>query len=566
MIAMANNTNQDQEVLSIEAISAGLKLLIGEEVLALLQQPGFQAGWDDLYESSSWGTVFQSRSFVATWYEAYRHEYLPILVMAEHQGKLIGLLTMARDKKGHIVGAGHFEAEYQTWLSEKAIGDAFIQAALGALMERFPRHELLFRFLPPQTPLNWLTGDNKWRRRSVLVEYSRPLMNFSDPDFSKIARHSQFRNKLNRLKRLGEVRFERIKEMEKFAAILDRLILLFDFRQGAMFNLSQFRDEPMKKEMLLAQFKENLLHATVLKVNEEIIAAMVAFAGKGWVHLLGVNCHSPLYTKTNSPGYLHFVMLGQQLEQEGFECFDLTPGYDPYKERLATRHDHVHELVIAGTSFFYFKRLMRCRIQNKLVRVGLRPMSVELEIRKRLYLLRRRGIATSLLYWIRGWRKKNRQRLYLLKDLSLYPSAYNLQKDSLADLLNFEQGEGKLTRWEFLEDAMRRFEAGGHCYTWAEEDRLLGCVWLYGPKTSPTDDTKGDSLAGEAVQLQGFYCHPTGHARLQAFMSAVAAAVSGEGKEGQVYAIAAPRDKVICHALEAIGFAMADPAFIHTTA
>lgn len=549
-----NSINEGQEVVSIDN-GTTLKLLSGEEVLLLLQEPGFQSDWDALYNACPWGTVFQSRPFVTTWYQIYHHEYLPILIKAESGGRLTGLLAMAlqgssSSKNRRIVGAGHFEAEYQTWLSEEANGEAFIKDALKELWKKFPQHHLMFRFLPERTPLNWLAGDKELNKRSVLEQYSRPLMDFSDPDVSKILRHSQFRNKFNRLKRLGTVHFERITDVGRFSSIVDELTLLFDFRQGAMFNKNHFREDPLKKDLLLAQFKENLLHVTVLKVNEEIIAALAAFTGKGWLHMAGVNCHSPLYTKSNSPGYVHFIMLGQELAQEGFQCFDLTPGYDAYKERLATGHDHVHELVIAGTSSFYYKRLMRTRIQNRLVRAGLRPMSVELEIKRRIYLLRGRGLKASLVHWLKMGQKKE-QKLFVVDPASLNAVAFPpLQKDGLRDLLDYEQQRGKLTRWEFMEAAMRNFEQGWHCYTWAEGGRLLGCVWV--GRTIPSAEAKDSGPLEDGVVLQELYCHEAGGERLQHFLGAVAAEASANSDSKRVFALA---EHAFMHeALQRVGF------------
>src|SRR3954462_12467257 len=92
-----------------------MELLIGNDVLNLLSDIEFLNSWDELYNSCSWATVYQGKEFVSTWYKIYHNQYLPIVVKETKSGKLSGLLTLARNKKGVIVGAGASQAEYQVW-------------------------------------------------------------------------------------------------------------------------------------------------------------------------------------------------------------------------------------------------------------------------------------------------------------------------------------------------------------------------------------------------------------------------------------------------------------------
>lgn len=110
-----------------------------------------------------------------------------------------------------------------------------------------------------------------------------------------------------------------------------------------------------------------------------------------------------------------------------------------------------------------------------------------------------------------------------------------------------------MTRWEFLEDAMRRFEVGECCYTLCEDNRLLACVWLRSnAKAAPV--SVSDKAVTEAPQLRGFYGHPLGQSRLQDFLKAVAATAAKDYKEGELYVQTSTQDKALCQALEIIGF------------
>lgn len=378
---------------AIQTIKANeLMLDVGEEAWALLSQDLFLTDWDALYKACPWTTVFQSRAFVATWYKTYRSKYLPIIIRAVYDGKLTGLITLAAPasgNKGHIVGAGQFEAEYHAWLTDASDDGSFIKAALSKVQQQFPHFAIHLRYIPPQAPLQWVS-EQYWKKRSVVYAVSRPLMDMNDPGRDKMFRKEEFRSKLNRLKRLGQVEFERVTSKDHFAAIVKELIVLYDFRRGAMFNKNLFKEEPLKADFLMGLFEQNLLHVTVLKVNGQIFASIAATTMNDQLHLCGINVHIPFHAKYFSPGFVHFILLGQQLAKEGVAVFDLTPGGDFYKKRMAIRHDQVYELMITNSRSYRIKRLLRKRIYEWLEKKGKWPMETELALRKRLYLLKGR--------------------------------------------------------------------------------------------------------------------------------------------------------------------------------
>jgi hypothetical protein len=541
---------------------------LGDEAFALLSQEWFRTGWDALYRACPWATVFQSREFVTTWYRIFQQQYLPVLLWAGPPHHPTGLLTLAlpispagTPTKGPLVGAGQYEAEYQTWLAEPAHGESFIQAALEQVQRRFPQHPIQFRFLPRGTPLGWLRRNPVWRKRGVLQPYNRPLMEMSHPDFPKLFRKTEFRNKLNRLKRLGELRFEHVTDLERFAGVLQGLTIQYDFRQGALFNKNQFRDNPEKAELLLALFDQNLLHVTLLLVNDEVIASIVAVNGQDWVHLGGINIHTPFFSNF-SPGFVHFLLLGQQLAQEGVAVFDLTPGEDAYKKRYATSHDQVHELFIAGSLPYRLKKRLRKQVHSRLVKAGIRPMTVELALKKKIYLfkmsmqrIRQQGLLRPLLNRAKRLWAPPEQQIYVWQADSLpLPASNLLQQNNLADLLNFDAQGASLSRWEFLEDALRRFEQGERSYTWSENGLLLGCAWLGVPGQSRRNSLPRLQLPEGAVLLQGLYCHPAAKNRWQAFLAAVAGEAGQDKEPVGVYALAADKDPVLNQALVAAGF------------
>jgi Protein involved in cellulose biosynthesis (CelD) len=542
-----------QKPTTVTAPGSQLELLTGQPVIDLLSSPNFQKSWDRLFEACPWATVFQSHSFINAWYQLYRQQHLPILVMATEDGQLKGALPMVLlnttdalrgGKGGRITGAGHYDALYQSWLAAPSYAPVFMKQALTKLMKAFPKSPVSFRFIPPETPLNWIKNDAAWRHRSILQSYVRPLINLTDPETEKLSRKSHFRNKLNRLKRLGEVQFECIQDLKTFESSLHEMAIMYDFRQSALFNKNHFRDDPSKKQFLLELFKLNLLHVTVLKVNDHIVAAIVAVTGKnGWIHLAGINCHSPFRARFYSPGYLHFILLSGQLAAAGNRFFDLTPGYDSYKEELANRHDEVTELIISGSVKFRLKRNLRKWFHARLIASGIRPMTAELNIKRFFYLVKRRRIQAVLGRPVKKQQAKTKQTRYHIP--SYQCSNLLLQKDSLTHLLQFEAGKKSgITRWEFLADAMRRFETGHHCYTWAENDRLLACAWFSYPEA-----TDG---AAHTMELHHIYIHHSATDRAKQFVQAVIG--TAVNQENKTYFLA--DDALACEELVLAGSVM----------
>lgn len=540
-----------------------VELLVGSEVFKLLNNKEFQVSWDTLYTSCSWATVFQSREFVTAWYTIYREEYLPILIKAEDNGQLQGLLTVAliiprtgvsydlRKKRVRIVGAGHFDAEYQTWLADDGDGIEFIKKALSEIREQFPKSDILFRYIPAQVPVEWVKADVQWQRRCVIEPFRRPLMDMSDPDLPKLFRKSEFRNKLNRLKKLGELRFEQITDIDTFTAILPELTVQFDFRQGAMFNKNRFRENPLKADFLVALFQQKLLHVTVLRTEQQILAAIVALAGKEWVHLGGINIHSPLNANYYSPGFVNFLMLGQFLSEEGYAMFDLTPGGDSYKERLATTYDFVYELTVTNNPAYYIKRGLRKLVHDNLIKAGLRPMSVELSVIRKVYLLKaklrvfkKRGFFHLVIEQLASIGKSKEFTVFQVK-----PEDFNednlikVQWNSFKDLLDYNQGISHKTRWEFLEDAMRRFEVGEQSFSWAEDGVLLACAWLGDPKTMIKSKALGVHLPKDGQVLEVNYCLADSKMKVEGFIASVAGMVFSQRKNTELYVVTTCTDK-----------------------
>ncbi|MBD1397720.1 GNAT family N-acetyltransferase [Pontibacter sp. JH31] len=528
-----------------------LKLLTGSDVLTCLCSQDFLEKWDHLYQSCPWSTVFQSPAFVSTWYNLYQDAYLPVMIMSESNSNLTGLISLAlpkskrKGKKHFIVGAGHHEADYQTWLADESDGDQFILGALTELRKRFPNNELMLRHLPPNTPLDWINDNPSWKSKCVLQSFKRPLVVFKDFSISR-----RDRKRISRLK--DKSNFEQILNDTDFASLLDEIAANYDFRQGAMFNKYPFRNDAQNAAFLLALYRQKLLHLTVLRNAQGIVASVAALIGKNRAHLGGINFHSPHYA-SYSPGFVHFLLLSQQLAGQGYEYFDLTPGGDSYKDRLATEHDVVHVLVTTKSKLYYYKRWIRKSIYDYLMRSGIRPMTLELLLKKKLYLIKEKGLGSLLADRVRNYLPKRQQKLYTfnVRHITAKPACF-IKQNSLHDLLNYEfNGKGP-TKWEFLEAAMHRLELGEQVYTASQEGVLQACIWLRkNPAATHTDNMK---IPTGALLLYGIYYHPHHLHSLADFLSNVTLEVATGTDEKLLYALLDVNDKTLEAVLKDAGF------------
>src|SRR5690606_7938336 len=160
-------------------------------------------GWDVLYLSCPWATIFQSPKYVIQWYSLYDKIYEPVLVYAEDEGKMTGLLTLAKGKNGGaIMGAGRTDSHYQVWISGNSNKETCIQKALHLLRMKCKREQILLEQLPPDAPMEWLKSDPYWARFCSIKPISRPIIDLDQNSVTQLLKKQQFRQNSNRLKRL----------------------------------------------------------------------------------------------------------------------------------------------------------------------------------------------------------------------------------------------------------------------------------------------------------------------------------------------------------------------------
>ncbi|MBS1809161.1 MAG: GNAT family N-acetyltransferase [Acidobacteria bacterium] len=461
-----------------------IKLFRAEDARSWLQDGASGQQWDLLFQRCPWASPFQSRAFAATWYSIYAERYEPLIVtQVATDGELIGLLLLAIEKKNNaLVGAGTHHAEYQVWLSRSEAGNEFILAALGHLQLAFPTAELYFKYLPPDTPLKWIKSDRLRGSHLDLQPYRRPLLRIRDGRaIAESLKKKSNKSRLNRLKQVGDLRFEQITDPSLFAAMFDEIIAYTDLRQGAVHDILPFRIDALKKPFHLALMQHpELVHVTVMKVGEVLVSAHFGICSSDEV-TLWLFAHSP-FQALHSPGKFHLLLLGEMLATQGIKTFDLTPGGDPWKERFATDHDHVHTLrvVFDSGSSQIKKRKAQQRLESLAKRgfqfIGIAPHQVRSLIGK----LRRVSPVSIPKKLLRKVWEKTEFRVYVYdpEDVKKLPHPQLMSRDDLSALIAFSPMADYQTQQGFFERALQQLESEQHCYSLTENDCLVHYGWL----------------------------------------------------------------------------------------
>lgn len=461
-----------------------IELARGSEADSHLADCQFRGAWEALRENCPWGTAFQSHAFVAAWYQIYRQQYEPLLVLGrDDAGELCGLIPLAICRaSGKLVPAGAHQAEYQGWICLPSAAQVFPPQAFVAICEPLGSAEAPFRYLPAGTPFEWVT-EEAMARTCLLKSFRRPLMQLGDgQEVRQSLQKSGNKNRLRQLKKLGTVEFKHVTDPAEFEAVLDQAALCHDCRQLAIHGTAPFLEDELKRAFHLAMMNApGLLHVTVLKVGDEI-ASFHLNVTRGRELQLYLIAHDPRFSKY-SPGKLHVLFLARMLQEQGFARIDLTPGGDEYKERFANDADEVQRLSVYPSAAGRVKGIISSKLEDAarrvLERAHLTPADIRCAIEdcepRRLF-----AIAAAQAARGRRWLRSTREMRVYARDISALAPMNDriVSRDNLHHLLAHQPAIGEPSRRASLSMALRRFEDGQHVYTQLGSGRVLIFGWL----------------------------------------------------------------------------------------
>jgi CelD/BcsL family acetyltransferase involved in cellulose biosynthesis len=449
-----------------------ISVLVGEDAFRWLEPRENRDAWDSLYRTCPWSTVYLSREFFHVWAGHYGDEWNPVLVLGEDSGGTVRGVAPLAARSDLLTGAGAQQAEYQGWLSSGGDIEDFLRGVLESVCRTFPGRRLRLRYLPPAMPVRAVQGACREFPHIVTRPHSRPLLRMDPESLQKVLSKKSNRSKLNRLNRRGDLEIRGFDTAEELASVLDQIISMYDFRQGAVNDSTPFAEDERKKSFLLdwMQAAPSQLHASCMTLDGRPVAAHIGANSNTETHL-AILAHSPFYSAF-SPGKLHLYQSARLLAREGQEWLDLTPGGDPWKERFATDHDTVLEL----TGFSSSLEAIRFRVLERiggiarglLRKTGVSPSAVK------SFLTRLRNMRPSLLL-----PRRSECRIYRLeREHFIADDSDGVRINDLDQLLQYEPAPGGQNRKNFLSRALSRLESGETVYSIADNQKLVCHGWI----------------------------------------------------------------------------------------
>lgn len=501
-----------------------VSLLLGEDALSQIESPAFLDRWAELAQLDPKFTLLQEPPFVLAWYRAHLPIYEPLLCLGnDPEGNLVGLMPLARSRtSGEITHAGERHAEYYGWIALPEVDEPFFHECLFALNARFRLKRWEWKWLPPGTPVHYLTSP-RLAEREIFVSFQieqSPVWNLNDSDrLNEMLRHKAAKNKLNYYKRRGGFGLERVRDPQRTSELMQTVRAQSDFRHEAIHGNCPFADNSFKEPFFLQrQAFPDANHFSVLWSEGRPLSFHFSACDRRTL-LLGLTAFDPSESR-NSPGKFHFLELAKMLVEEGVERIDLTPGGDPYKEYFANEHQEV----ILPT--FYFSSAARRRAQftetcrssakRALGAVRVTPDRVREITRRARELPSRLRRATPGKLAAKVQHALAEDVVYLQYQLDLRevrdlpPRDPEIHRQQYQDLMLYRGGDPWTDRQELLSRAIKRFTAGSQVYTVVRDERLVHYGWtIPGGRTHQlsTVDVSFDSPADSAI-LYDFFTHP----------------------------------------------------------
>jgi hypothetical protein len=451
------------------------KILRREESLKIIQDETFVAAWQSLAKASKEFTLIQEPDLVVSWYKAYQNQYDPLMVVAYIDEKLVAVLPLAISQDdGGISHAGHGQAEYNGWIAKQEIEEEFLIESLILLKQQCGLSKWDWGWMPPHANTDWLQSD-KLKAQGIYVNLGHcelPVYDLTDTiRIAKIKKSKSTKSKINRLKRAGDLKIERITDLARAKEVFGDLKKISNFRNLAVYDNMPFVGENSNKEQWHLDHLNGLdsdgsdsVHFTVLWQGDEFLACNFGFCSDDTV-IIGLFTYNPVQG-AHSPGNVFLIELINFITEEGFKTLDLSPGGDPYKERFCNKHITLTKPVFTFSKAAKVKTDAITFVKNK-VKEKYSYRDIE-------------AFKTKLKKKANEFRKKANNEYELFKFSSLEHSADDLEVacQKFDDLLLYKETDGYKKQSEVVFSSLKNFERGDFLYTFVKEGELLFYTWV----------------------------------------------------------------------------------------
>jgi hypothetical protein len=353
------------------------------------------------------------------------------------------------------------------------------------------------KYLTNNTPFDILKKSKEILSGLMIRKFEHPLMETDVEVLENELKKKNKKEKINRLKRLGDFKYLEIIDLNEFKSTIDEMALQSDFRKGAFYNKTFFHDEPERKTFILKLFDLGLVHVSCLAVDNTLIASNVGFVGEDRVHLQGINSHSPFYSKY-SPGILQFLMLGIELKKSGFRYFDLTPGgADGYKSMLATETSEAYEIWFTQPKEALKKRLLE-KIKKRFKPIldgrifwgedlsNLNMATMRFKIKLKFLTKKVSRFEKSEYFNFLEEEVLSLSNNEMFKSLDMEEEIKSIKmgeikENYISDLFLFKENNSTIPRMDFFTDCINRIEFGQTMFTYKENTVLKSVCWFVPP-------------------------------------------------------------------------------------
>ncbi len=448
-----------------------LKILRRDESLAIIKDDSFIAEWKSLAKASKEFTLIQEPDLVVSWYQAYQDQYDPLMVVATGDYEnIVGILPLAISlDDGGLSHAGHGQAEYNGWIVKQEIEEDFLVQSLILLKQECNLSKWDWGWLPPHANTDWLQSE-KLTAQGIYVNLGHcelPVYDLSDTDrIAKIKKSKSTKSKINRLKRVGDLKIERITDSARAKEVFGDLKKISNFRNLAVYDNMPFVGENSNKENWHLDHLDGSggVHFTVLWQGDEFLACNFGFCSDDTV-IIGLFTYNPVQG-AHSPGNVFLIELIDFITNEGFKTLDLSPGGDPYKERFCNKHITLTKPVFCFSKVSKYKNDTITYVKNKV---------------KEKYSYRDIiGFKTNLKKRVNEFRKNANNEYELLKFTSKDQSVSKIEVacQKFDDLLLYKESNGHKKRSEVVFSSLKNFERGDFLYTLVQDDALVFYSWV----------------------------------------------------------------------------------------
>ena len=452
-----------------------VKIILGDDALKYASDEAFLNQWKILADNTAHKTVFQEPDFVSLWFHHYQQYFEPVLVIGLSESEeLIGLIPLAIDKKdATLTHAGAQLAEYSGWLCSQTHYDAFLSQAFKTIKANITFSQWHWTYTAPGADTTWLRS-SQLKNSGFYAQFESidsPILDLHNEEkLKKILKNKSVKSKINRLKRKGELKIERITDQTRALGLMDQVTNLVNFRHESAHHDAAFEEDQLQRSFYEARchnLKDN--HFSVLWLGEKLLAFHFGYIDKNSIYI-SLSAFDPTESK-HSPGVIFLIYLANLLIEEGIRYIDLTPGGDEYKERFSNAHNELYLPTIHASIFQHRKHELKNNCKS-LALDTLKRCNIDKEKLKN------------------SFNKKSKKRIVNQKDFDLYSISSdrykisdtyhnkNINIQSYSDLLDYQENNSGISRQEVLSNATYRFSREDTLFTIHDNSQLRASSWL----------------------------------------------------------------------------------------